>query len=125
MKAKVYKAVLNILTVGDITEEEVRYKIDCTRKLYPSIMSLETITEIGGFSAKMTFYRVVLSIVDFDGMREEAVRYELDRIPDLYPTIMSLESREIEEWDDDHPLNKPETYQVEFERLFNNTDGNG
>jgi hypothetical protein len=64
---------------------------------------------------RATVYKVVLSIVDHDNMSEEDVRY-------LYPNVISLESSEIEEWDDEHPLNKKDTYEKTFEELFGGID---
>ena len=67
---------------------------------------------------KTKVYKVVLSIVDHEDMSEESVIHLLENVRYLYPNIISLESREIEDWDDDHPLNKKDTHTQELERLF-------
>ena len=67
---------------------------------------------------KTKVYKVVLSIVDHEDMSEESVIHLLENVRYLYPNIISLESQEIEGWDDEHPLNKKDTYIQEFERLF-------
>jgi hypothetical protein len=68
---------------------------------------------------KAKVYKIVLSIVDLDNMPEEDVRYFLENVKYLDPSVISLETRDIEEWDDNHPLNQKETFKEEFERLFN------
>jgi hypothetical protein len=67
---------------------------------------------------KTKVYKVVLSFVDHEDMSEESIIHLLENVRYLYPNIISLESRGIEEWDDDHPLNKKDTHIQEFERLF-------
>lgn len=67
---------------------------------------------------KTKVYKVVLSFVYHEDIPEESVIHLLENVRYLYPNIISLESREIEEWDDDHPLNKKDTHIQEFERLF-------
>lgn len=67
---------------------------------------------------KTKVYKVVLSIVDHEDMSEESVIHLLENVRYLYPNVISLESREVEDWDDDHPLNKKDTHTQELERLF-------
>jgi len=67
---------------------------------------------------RATVYKAVLCIVDHEDMPEESVINLLENVRYLYPNIISLESREIEEWDDEHPLNKKGTYEKTFEELF-------
>jgi hypothetical protein len=68
---------------------------------------------------RATVYKAVLCIVDHEDMPEESVIHLLENVRYLYPNIISLESREIEEWNDEHPLNKKDTHTQEFGRLFN------
>jgi hypothetical protein len=68
---------------------------------------------------KAKVYKIVLSIVDLYNVPEEDVRYFLENVKYLYPSVISLETRDIEEWDDNHPLNQKDTFKEEFERLFN------
>ena len=67
---------------------------------------------------KTKVYKVVLSFVDHEDMSEESIIHLLENVRYLYPNIISLESQEIEDWHDDHPLNKKDTHIQEFERLF-------
>lgn len=68
---------------------------------------------------KAKVYKIVLCVIDHENMAEETVHYELENTKYVDSQIIRSESREIEEWDDDHPLNKKVTFLQEFERLFN------
>ena len=67
---------------------------------------------------KAKVYKVVLSIVDHEGINQKEVKELLENVKFLYPSVVSIESREIKDWDDDHPLNINSTFHEEFERLF-------
>lgn len=51
-------------------------------------------------------YRAEVIIVDFEGMTKEDVIDSLKNVRNLYPSVLSVTSREIEDWTDDHFLNK-------------------
>jgi len=60
-------------------------------------------------------YKLTVLVVDLDDLGLDGIADELDTA-----IVMHQESREVE-WDDDHPLNKKDTYQAEFDRLFGDT----
>lgn len=71
----------------------------------------------------MKVYKVTLSIIDFDGVGDEIKDViESTRFPNrcIRPHVIQMESRDIGEWDDDHPLNSRKTSNEYFEKLFSN-----
>jgi hypothetical protein len=69
----------------------------------------------------MNVYKVELMILNFDGLSDdelceviENTNYPNDCIS---PHIINIESREIGEWNDNHPLNKTGREQA-FKELF-------
>lgn len=70
----------------------------------------------------MRVYKVELMILDFDEIGGEEIRdvIENQRYPNhcISPNVMHIESRELGEWDDEHPLNNTKKMQGEFYRLF-------
>lgn len=75
---------------------------------------------------KTKAYKVEILIVDTDDVGLEGVRkaIELAKYPNdcISPQIKKVEMRHIGEYSDDHPLNKVETQQAEYERLFGKSD---
>lgn len=66
----------------------------------------------------MKAYKVELLVLDLNdvGVCEETLCEDLEY---LFPQVMSIESKEIGEWDDDHPLNCGD---IEFyNNLFHDT----
>jgi hypothetical protein len=53
-------------------------------------------------------------------MSEDDIVYFIENIKHLYPTVMSIQSKEIGEWNDDHPLNKKDTVKQTYEELWGN-----
>jgi hypothetical protein len=66
----------------------------------------------------MKVYKVELVVLDHENAGEDGIKYLLNNVKYLYPSVMSIESREIGEWDDDHPLNKHDLWMEEMQRLF-------
>ena len=70
----------------------------------------------------MQVHKVVLSIVDFDQVGSENIKRVLENLhyPNrcISPTIESLETKDIGEWDDDHPMNYSLTSHEYFKKLF-------
>lgn len=66
-------------------------------------------------------YKVELLVVDFDGIGADGVRQELENAHYgnrcIRPQVMSTETRQVV-WDDSHPLNRTDTAEAEFRRLF-------
>ena len=71
----------------------------------------------------MKVYKVELLIVDHDNVGGAGIVEVLEnqKYPNycISPNVMDVESAEIGEWSDDHPLNKIDTIQDEYNRLFN------
>lgn len=71
----------------------------------------------------MKAYRVELLIIDLDGIGEEEIIKVIEQYTHypnhcINPHVAEIESAEIGEWDDDHPLNNPQTMEEEYHRLF-------
>lgn len=70
----------------------------------------------------MKVHKVVFTVLDFDNVGAEGVVEVIEntRYPNrcIHPTCHSVESRDIGEWDDDHPLNRQDTARAEIDRLF-------
>ena len=70
----------------------------------------------------MKVYKVTVMVIDHDRLGTKGIVEEMEavRYPNhcMYPRVAGIESRDIGEWDDSHPLNKFETMQDEFDRLF-------
>ena len=67
-------------------------------------------------------HKVVLFIVDLDevGADDIVTILENQKYPNhcIAPDVKSIETVDIGEFGDDHPLNKPETAEKEYDRLF-------
>ncbi|WP_428383688.1 hypothetical protein [Nevskia ramosa] len=70
----------------------------------------------------MKAHKITMYVVDFDGLGDEGVRdvFEEVRYPNdcLYPKIAAIETRDIGDWSDDHPLNRTDSADAEWNRLF-------
>jgi hypothetical protein len=70
----------------------------------------------------MKAYKVELLVIDFDGLDADGVRDTIEnvRYPNhcISPQVMALEDRDIGEWDDNNPLNRRDTANAEYRRLF-------
>jgi hypothetical protein len=70
----------------------------------------------------MRVFKVELLIVDFDDLGPDGVREIIEnvRYPNdcMAPAVVAVEMREIGEWRDDHPLNRRDTIDAEYRRLF-------
>ena len=72
----------------------------------------------------MKVHKVESYIVDFDDVGEENIK---DMIEDArYPNrcislkVIKIATKDIGEWNDDHPLNRRSTAEAELKRLFGN-----
>jgi hypothetical protein len=65
----------------------------------------------------MKAYKVELLILDHDniGVCEETFCEDFEY---LFPKVMSIHSKDIGEWDDDHPLNQRDQCRQFYEKLF-------
>lgn len=75
----------------------------------------------------MKAHKIELFIIDFDelGINETVAVLESTTYPNhcIRPVVKATESVDIGEWSDDHPLNKPETCEAEYDRLFPSEGG--
>jgi hypothetical protein len=65
----------------------------------------------------MKAYKVEVLVLGFEDMPEDDIVYFIENTRHLYPKIMSIQSKEIGEWNDDHPLNKTDTIKQTYEEL--------
>lgn len=69
----------------------------------------------------MKVYKLIVMIIDHDNIKDDVV-FELEngRFANhcINPNVISFESVDIGEWSDDHPLNKTEIAEAEFNKLF-------
>lgn len=67
-------------------------------------------------------HKITITVLDFDNIGEDSIvdHIENTRYPNhcINPKVLKIESKEIGEWNDDHPLNKKETSEEYIERLF-------
>lgn len=70
----------------------------------------------------MKVYKLEVMVIDFDELGEDGIKIEFENARYanrcMYPRIKKIESRDIGEWDDEHPLNDRVACQAEYERLF-------
>ena len=70
----------------------------------------------------MKAYKVTLLIIDFDGLGDSEITNVIanTHYPNhcINPLVRNIVSRDIGEWSDDHPLNRGDTVESEYKRLF-------
>lgn len=70
----------------------------------------------------MQIHKLIVSVLDFDQLGADGVKQALENTrfanDCISPSVRAIESRDIGEWSDDSPLNRRDTAQAEFERLF-------
>ena len=70
----------------------------------------------------MRVMRLEVIVVDTDNIGEKAIREAIEH--SKYPNwcitarVRGIETRDIGEWNDDHPLNRRDTAEEELNRLF-------
>ena len=72
----------------------------------------------------MKAYKIELLVLPLndENMRIDEITTILEEHVDpLFSTVIKMDSRDIGEWNDDHPLNSPDTMTAEYERLFNDS----
>ena len=67
----------------------------------------------------MKAYKVELLIIDMENVGESEIVELLENIKYIYPQVKDIKSVDIGEWSDNHPLNKQDTYEEEYKKLFN------
>lgn len=66
----------------------------------------------------MKAYKVELLVIDHNDVGEGEITFVLEDVKYIYPKVMSIQSKDIGEWDDDHPLNQRDQYRPFYEKLF-------
>lgn len=70
----------------------------------------------------MKAYKLEVLIIDFEDVGESDIKglIENTKYPNwcISPDVKNIVSADIGEWDDNHPLNKRETCDIEYKRLF-------
>lgn len=71
---------------------------------------------------KINVFKIELMVIDFDRVGAEEIQtiLENNRYPNhcMSPQVKKIECREIEWENDEHPLNKRDTCETEYQRLF-------
>jgi hypothetical protein len=67
---------------------------------------------------KAKAYKIEVLVVDFEETSQEEIIYFIERIKYIDPKVMDIQSKEIGEWDDEHPLNKLDTMKQTYEEMF-------
>jgi hypothetical protein len=72
----------------------------------------------------MKVYKLEVFVIDHEGVGGEEIASTLEntRYPNwcISPTVRCVQEADIGEWRDDHPLNRKDTMDAEYERLFSN-----
>ena len=66
----------------------------------------------------MKAYKVELLVIDHEEIGAKDIKILLEDSRYLNPHVKRIEVADIGEWDDDHPLNHPDTADAEYKRLF-------
>jgi len=71
-------------------------------------------------------YKLEVYVIDFDELGGEEIKSTIEnqKYPNwcINPNVKKIKERDIGEWSDDHPLNKSDTCDAEYERLFSRGD---
>lgn len=71
----------------------------------------------------MLVHKFEIMIFDHSNMGVDEIKDELESIDYFHVSIVKTDTHQIEEWTDDHPLNKNIGWKEEYERIFNKVDG--
>lgn len=70
----------------------------------------------------MKAYKIEILVIDFDELGKDEIAEEIERVSYandcISPQVKRVVEVDIGEWDDDHPLNKLDTCDEEYRRLF-------
>lgn len=67
----------------------------------------------------MKAYKVELLVIDVDNIGEREITQLIENTKYIYPKVKDIKCVDIGEWSDTHPLNKRDTCEGEYKRLFN------
>lgn len=70
----------------------------------------------------MKAYKIEILVIDHEDVGEQEIREMIENVkyPNycISPQVKNINSANIGEWTDDHPLNKRDTADEEYQRLF-------
>lgn len=70
---------------------------------------------------RVKVFKLEVMILDFDGIGEGAIISQLENTKYsnrcISPKVKNIEAREVD-WDDNHPLNKYDTQEEAYKKLF-------
>lgn len=71
-----------------------------------------------GVVGNMKAYKLEVLVLDFEESGDDEVKGLIENNRYLMVDVITLKSKQIDDWDDDHPLNNTETQKEAFERMF-------
>lgn len=66
----------------------------------------------------MKAYKLEVLVLDFEESGDDEVIGLIENNKYLTVDIITLKSKQVDDWDDDHPLNSTETQKEAFEKMF-------
>lgn len=66
----------------------------------------------------MKAYKIELLVIDFENTGEQEIIELLENTKYIFPEVKDVKCVDIGEWSDGHPLNKHETADTEYRKLF-------
>lgn len=66
----------------------------------------------------MKAYKIEVLVIDNEEMGIDQIRYAIECVRRVYPIVKAVAEADIGEWSDEHPLNKRDTHDDEYKRLF-------
>jgi len=70
----------------------------------------------------MKVYKVEVLVIDFEDIGADGVKAEIENAnygnDCIRPEVKTCEERDVGEWSDSHPLNRRNTKDAEYRRLF-------
>lgn len=74
----------------------------------------------------MKVYKLEVFVIDFDHLGGDGIKETIEnqKYPNwcIAPSVKKIKERDIGEWSDDNQLNKKDTCDAEYERLFSQGD---
>lgn len=66
----------------------------------------------------MKAYKIEILVIDHENVGEKDIKELIENTRYIAPQIKNIECADIGEWTDDHPLNKHESADEEYQKLF-------
>lgn len=70
----------------------------------------------------MKAFKIEILVINHDGNEIDDITAAIENLRYYHPSVMSVKEADIGEWSDDHPLNKRETSQAVFKRIFGDSE---